>query len=69
MHKYFFIPIYLCLFSVSLQAQDTFSIVALDSSSRQVGAAGASCLDLDFAGIADPAFLSDLIPDTGAVNT
>ena len=69
MHKYFFPFIILCLFQGRLHAQDTFSIVALDSASRQVGAAGASCLDLDFAGIADPAFLSDLLPDTGAVNT
>lgn len=49
--------------------QDTFSIVALDSVTRQVGSAGASCLDLYWAGISDPAFLSDLLPDTGAVNT
>lgn len=51
------------------QAQDTFSIVALDSVSRQVGSAGASCLDLDFAGIGNPAFLTDLLPDSGAINT
>lgn len=69
MQKYIFPFIILCLFQDRLHAQDTFSIVALDSTSRQVGAAGASCLDLDFAGIADPAFLSDLLPDTGAINT
>ncbi len=51
------------------KSQDTFSIVALDSTTRQVGSAGASCLDLDFAGIANPAFLTDLLPDTGVINT
>jgi uncharacterized Ntn-hydrolase superfamily protein len=51
------------------QGQDTFSIVALDSTSREIGSAGASCLDLDFAGISNPAFLTDIIPDTGVVNT
>lgn len=50
-------------------SQDTFSIVGLDSTSRQIGSAGASCLDLFFAGIADPAFLTDILPDTGVVNT
>ncbi|MBL7922312.1 MAG: DUF1028 domain-containing protein [Bacteroidia bacterium] len=49
--------------------QDTFSIVGLDSTSRQIGSAGASCLDLYFAGINNPAFLTDILPDTGVVNT
>ena len=49
--------------------QDTFSIVGLDSTSRQIGSAGASCLDLYFAGITNPAFLTDILPDTGVVNT
>lgn len=51
------------------KSQDTFSIVALDSTTRQIGSAGASCLDLDFAGYSNPAFLTDILPDTGAVNT
>lgn len=51
------------------KSQDTFSIVALDSTTRQIGSAGASCLDLDFAGISNPAFLTDILPDTGVVNT
>lgn len=69
MQKFIILFLLSILFHGRLWAQDTFSIVALDSVSRQVGAAGASCLDLDFAGISDPAFLSDLLPDTGAVNT
>ncbi len=59
-----------CLLQFQLcKCQDTFSIVALDSITRQVGSAGASCLDLFWAGYSDPTFLTDLIPDTGAVNT
>jgi uncharacterized Ntn-hydrolase superfamily protein len=52
-----------------LSAQDTFSIVAADSVSRKVGSAGASCVNLFSAGITDPSFLGDLLPDTGAINT
>lgn len=69
MQKFIILFLLYFLYQGRLWAQDTFSIVALDSVSRQVGAAGASCLDLNFAGISDPAFLSDLLPDTGAVNT
>ena len=58
---------FLCISIVS--AQDTFSIVAADSTSREVGSAGASCVDLFSAGISDASFLGDLLPDTGAINT
>jgi len=53
----------------NLCAQDTFSIVAADSTTREVGSAGASCVDLFSAGFADPSFLGQLLPDTGAINT
>jgi len=53
----------------SIHAQDTFSIVAADSTTREVGSAGASCVDLFQAGLSDPSFLGDLLPDTGAINT
>ncbi len=52
-----------------LQAQDTFSIVAADSTSREVGSAGASCVDLFNTGFSDDSFLGDLFPDTGAINS
>lgn len=52
-----------------LKSQDTFSIVAADSTTREVGSAGASCVDLFSAGFSDPSFLGDLLPDTGAMNT
>jgi len=55
--------------NTSLSAQDTFSIVAADSTTREVGSAGASCVDLFAAGLADPSFLGQLLPDTGAINT
>ncbi|MEL7530898.1 MAG: DUF1028 domain-containing protein [Bacteroidota bacterium] len=51
-----------------LQAQDTFSIVAVDSVTGEVGSAGASCLD---AGVVagGVAIIGDLIPGRGAINT
>jgi uncharacterized Ntn-hydrolase superfamily protein len=53
----------------SLAAQDTFSIVAVDSVTGEVGSAGASCVDLfSFPGYTNH-FLGDLIPGVGAINT
>ncbi|MEL7342642.1 MAG: DUF1028 domain-containing protein, partial [Bacteroidota bacterium] len=51
-----------------LYAQDTFSIVAVDSLTGEVGSAGASCLD---AGVVSGgvAIIGDLIPGIGAINT
>jgi uncharacterized Ntn-hydrolase superfamily protein len=61
------------LFANALYAQDTFSIVAVDEETGEVGSAGASCISADnlesfFPG-ADPDFLGDLIPGLGAINT
>jgi uncharacterized Ntn-hydrolase superfamily protein len=57
------------LFRVPTHAQDTFSIVAVDSSTQEVASAGASCVDL-FQLPGFPAdFLGDLIPGKGAINT
>jgi uncharacterized Ntn-hydrolase superfamily protein len=71
MKNKFLISILLLLIAgtLHLNAQDTFSIVAADSSTREVGSAGASCVDLFSAGIPDASFLGDLLPDTGAINT
>lgn len=56
------------LIAAGIQAQDTFSIVAVDVSTGQVGSAGATCLDDgDIAGGA--VIISDVIPDIGAVHT
>ena len=49
-----------------LLAQDTFSILAFDSLTREVGAAGASCVDL-FPTPFNDHFIAELFPDTGAV--
>lgn len=54
-------------------AQDTFSIVAADSITRELGSAGASCVDL-FEGekmdpiYAKPNFISAIIPNKGSIN-
>ncbi|MBL7911610.1 MAG: DUF1028 domain-containing protein [Bacteroidia bacterium] len=68
-NRVFFGIVWISLAGYRAIGQDTFSIVGLDSTSRQIGSAGASCLDLYFAGINDPAFLTDILPDTGVVNT
>lgn len=53
----------------SLAAQDTFSIVAMDPETGEVGSAGASCVDLsNFFGLSDH-FLGDLVPGQAAINT
>lgn len=44
-------------------AQDTFSIVAVDPATGEVGSAGASCVPFDVA------IISDLHPGVGAINT
>lgn len=50
-------------------SQDTFSIVAVDSITGEVGSAGASCVDLAlFPGFED-GFLGELFPGVGAINT
>src|SRR5210317_1260432 len=60
------------IFSVFIfvaQSQDTFSIVALDTITGEVGSAGASCVDMDnFPGYDDD-FLGELFPGLGAINT
>ena len=51
-------------------AQDTFSIVAVDSVTGEVGSAGASCVDLILYFPNYPIdFLGDLLPGQGAINT
>ncbi len=52
-----------------IQGQDTFSIVAVDSITGEVGSAGASCVDLfNLPGYSDD-FLGELFPGVGAINT
>jgi len=61
------IILFFTLISASgLRAQDTFSILAFDSITREVGAAGASCVDLMGSSLTDD-FICELFPDTGAM--
>ena len=54
---------------MQLGAQDTFSIVAVDSATGEVGSAGASCVDLFTFGLPTDDFISQLIPGVGGINT
>ena len=58
----------LILFSPTLRAQDTFSIVAVDTITGEIGSAGASCIDeSQIPGGA--IIISDVIPGRGAIHT
>ncbi len=57
----------LCFF-LSVDAQDTFSIVAVDTLTGEVGSAGASCLD-NSAIAGGAIIISDIIPGRGAIHT
>jgi len=50
-------------------SQDTFSIVAVDPVTGEVGSAGASCVDVSNFGTNDASFLGELFPGVGAINT
>ena len=50
-------------------SQDTYSIVAIDTITGEVGSAGASCVDLIYYNETDVGFLSELFPNLGAINT
>jgi uncharacterized Ntn-hydrolase superfamily protein len=69
MKQYLFLISCLFFLQSHVYAQDTFSIVCADSTTREVGSAGASCVDLIAFGIQDAGFLGQLFPDIGAVNT
>ncbi|MAM28234.1 MAG: hypothetical protein CMC13_04360 [Flavobacteriaceae bacterium] len=65
------IALFLVLFSLySLQAQHTFSIVAVDPVTGEIGSAGATCLDIDdLNGEEGALVISDIILGIGAINT
>src|SRR5205809_1009802 len=51
-------------------AQDTFSIVAVDSTTGEIGSAGASCLGIIGTAVPHGAqIISDVIPGKGAIHT
>lgn len=69
MMKYFFCNFFCLIFlSIKVIGQDTFSMIAIDSATGEIGSAGASCVDLIPIGYAT-SFLSDLIPGIGGANT
>ena len=59
--------LFLCVCGTA-EAQDTFSIVAVDLATGQVGSAGATCLD-DNQIAGGAVIISDVIPDVGAIHT
>ncbi len=70
MKKTLLIPLCFVLISIpSIQAQDTFSIVAVDTVTGEVGSAGASCLDMYTIPGYTNDFLGELFPGVGAINT
>ena len=52
----------------SLQSQDTFSIVAIDTITGEIGSAGASCID-ETAITGGAIIISDVLPGRGAIHT
>ena len=64
-----FLSILLALSFSPMRAQDTFSIVAVDSITGEVGSAGASCVDLFAFGLPNDDFIGVLVPNVGAINT
>lgn len=55
---------------LNLTAQDTFSIVAVDTTTGEIGSAGASCLDNNsFPGSGGAIIISDILPGRGAIHT
>ncbi|MBL0308335.1 MAG: DUF1028 domain-containing protein [Bacteroidetes bacterium] len=66
--QFFFLFPLTLIIPLSIFAQDTFSIVAVDSVTGEVGSAGATCLQAP-----NPAegalFISDVIPGLGAMHT
>lgn len=59
----------LVLIAFQCKSQDTFSILAFDSITGEIGAAGASCLDLGLLPGYSNDFLAEIFPDTGAIVT
>lgn len=57
------------LFPLVLSAQHTFSIVAFDPVTREIGAAGATCLtSSDCGGCGGAIVISEIVPNFGAIN-
>lgn len=64
-----FLGIILVCLSMLMQGQDTFSIVAVDSVTGEIGSAGASCVGYSSGYPHGAIVLSDVIPGIGAIHT
>jgi uncharacterized Ntn-hydrolase superfamily protein len=67
--KHIYLTLLLIFAINTTYSQDTFSIVAMDPITGEVGSAGASCVDLDAANFPTDDFLGELFPGVGAINT
>jgi uncharacterized Ntn-hydrolase superfamily protein len=67
--KKFVVLLFLVLCFARVEAQDTFSIVAIDSLTGEIGSAGASCVGSTATYPHGAAILSDVIPGTGVIHT
>ncbi len=69
--KKIILPVLCSLLTImSVLAQDTFSIVAVDEATGEIGSAGASCLDDNqFPGSGGAFIISDILPGRGAIHT
>ena len=68
--KLFLTQLFILLLTAKVFAQDTFSIVALDTITGEIGSAGASCLDnIQFPGSNGAIIISDILPGRGAIHT
>ena len=68
-YKYFCLGLSLVFLSLIIHGQDTFSIVAVDSVTGEIGSAGASCVGSSTYYPHGAAVLSDVIPGIGAIHT
>jgi len=59
---------FIILLTAGLRSQDTFSIVAIDTITGEIGSAGASCID-ESAIAGGALIISDIIPGRGAIHT
>ena len=62
------IALHFSLFTLHSIAQDTFSIVAIDTVTGEIGSAGASCID-DTQLPGGAIIISDILPGRGAIHT
>jgi uncharacterized Ntn-hydrolase superfamily protein len=68
--KYLYFLFTLLLLHTKAVSQDTFSIVAVDTLTGEIGSAGASCLDnIQFPGSNGAIIISDILPGRGAIHT